>query len=153
MAARSDEIYDLLAPAVEALGYELWGIEMLGSGKHVTLRIFIDRDEGITVDDCAIVSRQVSSELDVADPIPGEYTLEVSSPGWDRPLFFPEQYGRYIGELIKMRFFTSVGGRRGCTGRLLEVDDEAATFDVPDLEEPLRVPFSAVRKAQIVIED
>jgi len=153
VSTRADDLYDLLMPAVEALGYDLWGIELMGSGRRITLRVYIDRDEGITVDDCALVSRQVSSELDVADPIQGEYTLEVSSPGWDRPLFRPEQYSSYIGSLVKARFYVTVGGRRACTGRLVAADDEAAVFDVADLEEPLRVPFASIRKAQIVIED
>ena len=87
MSARVVELQQLLAPVIEALGYELWGVELVAHGRHSLLRIYIDHDEGITVEDCATASRQASAALDVADPFHGAYTLEVSSPGWDRPLF------------------------------------------------------------------
>ncbi|MEG1346390.1 MAG: ribosome maturation factor RimP, partial [Acidaminococcaceae bacterium] len=81
MSSKLEQLQALLAPVVEALGYQCWGIEFISQGKHSVLRIYIDKEDGILVDDCAIVSRQISGVLDVEDPISSEYTLEVSSPG------------------------------------------------------------------------
>jgi len=92
VATKEQQIQALLEPTVEALGYELWGLEYLSQGRHSTLRLYIESEQGISIDDCAAVSEQVSSVLDVEDPITGEYTLEVSSPGMDRLLFKPDQY-------------------------------------------------------------
>lgn len=86
MSRRSDDLNALLGPVVEAMGYEFWGLEYL-QGRGAVLRIFIDKDDGISVDDCAAVSHQASGVLDVEDLISGEYNLEVSSPGMERPLF------------------------------------------------------------------
>jgi len=153
VSARSEELYDMLAPVVASLGVELWGIEVQGSGRNMVLRIYIDSDQGITVDDCAKVSRQVSSELDVEDPIPGEYRLEVSSPGWDRPLFRLDQYPRYVGQKLKLRFTMQVAGKRGCVGTLRSVDGDTLLIDVPGEDGPISVSFQSVRKAHLVIED
>ena len=87
MYPREERLRRLLEPAVEGFGYELLGVQLLAQGHHSKLRVYIDSEEGITVDDCARVSHQVSGVLEVEDPIPGQYTLEVSSPGMDRPLF------------------------------------------------------------------
>lgn len=151
MSTRVDELQNLLAPVVAALGFELWGIELAAHGRHTLLRIFIDGEEGITVDDCAAVSRQVSSTMDVNDPIHSGYTLEVSSPGWDRPLFTREQYQRYVGERLKARLAYPVGGKRNCSGRLVSVDDEGIEVEVT-AEVQLKLPFSAIKKANLVVE-
>ncbi len=100
MASKQEQLHTLIAPVVAALDCELWGLDFLTQGRYSTLRIYIDREgeEGVTLEDCERVSRQVSSVLDVEDPISSRYTLEVSSPGMDRPLFTPEHYGRYIGD-------------------------------------------------------
>ena len=87
MGKIAETLRDSLASIVEALGYEFVGSEIVGQGKHAVLRIYIDSENGITIDDCSKVSYQVSAMLDVEDPIRGEYDLEVSSPGIDRPLF------------------------------------------------------------------
>jgi len=87
VASKEQQLSDMLETTVEALGFELWGVEYLSQGRHSVLRIYIESENGITVDDCAAVSEQVGSVLDVEDPVTGEYTLEVSSPGMDRLLF------------------------------------------------------------------
>ncbi|MFT7177559.1 MAG: ribosome maturation factor RimP, partial [Halioglobus sp.] len=87
MATKDRLLEEMLEPTVKAMGFSLWGIEYSSQGRYSVLRIFIERDSGITADDCAAVSSQVSGILDVEDPISGEYTLEVSSPGMDRRLF------------------------------------------------------------------
>ncbi|MGL4516530.1 MAG: ribosome maturation factor RimP, partial [Shewanella sp.] len=92
MATLESRLVEMLKVPVEALGFQLWGIEYVQAGKHSTLRVFIDGENGINIEDCANASRQVSAVLDVEDPISTEYTLEVSSPGVDRPLFTAEQY-------------------------------------------------------------
>ena len=93
----SDQLSELIQPVVEAMGCELWGIEQLSMGRHSTIKIYIDAEKGIGIEDCAKVSRQVSSLLDVEDPVNGEYTIEVWSPGLDRRLFKLDHYAAFIG--------------------------------------------------------
>ncbi|MCL7571001.1 ribosome maturation factor RimP, partial [Pseudomonas aeruginosa] len=112
MSSKLEQLQALLAPVVEALGYECWGVEFISQGRHSVLRVYIDRPEGILIDDCEAVSRQVSGILDVEDPISGEYTLEVSSPGMDRPLFTLEQFAKHAGEQVKIRLRSPYEGRR-----------------------------------------
>ena len=149
MSRRSDEIQAMLQPVVESLGYEFWGLEYI-QGRGATLRIYIDRDsdEGVSVDDCALVSHQVSGVLDVEDPIPGEYNLEVSSPGMERPLFTIEQWGRYVGEDIQIRLLAPVAGKRRLTATLAAIEGDDVLLDVKG--EALRVPFAQVDRANLV---
>ena len=109
MSKRTEQIRELLAPVVNDMGYELWGIEYL-QGRGAVLRLYIDHEAGITVDDCVAVSHEVSGVLDVEDPIPGEYNLEVSSPGMDRPLFELSQFERYLGEQVQLKLLAPVAG-------------------------------------------
>ena len=100
MANLQERLTDIIRPAVEALEFELWGVEFIRAGKFSTLRVYIDHPEGISVDNCADVSYQVSSLLDVEDPINVEYNLEVSSPGMERPFFNAQQMQPYINETV-----------------------------------------------------
>jgi len=147
VASREQKLQAILAPTVEALGFELWGLEYLAQGRHSLLRLYIDGDDGITVDDCAAVSQQVGSLLDVEDPITGEYTLEVSSPGMDRLLFKLEQYGAYIGESVDLRLRVPFEGRRKFKGVLKGVEGEDVVVQVDDHEYLL--PHSAIDKARV----
>ena len=115
------KLTQLVTPTVEALGLQLWGLEHTAKGKCSVLRIFIDCDSGVTIEDCEQVSRQVSALLDVEDPIVGEYTLEVSSPGTDRLLFTVEQFLQYRGEEVSIRMRSSIDGRRKFKGILQDV--------------------------------
>ncbi len=117
-------LQQLLAPAVSALGYELLGIERIQNGRHCLLRVYIDQEAGITVEDCEKVSHQVSGVLDVEDPIKGAYTLEVSSPGLDRPLFTRAHFERFIGHDIKLRLSKPLNNRRVFTGVLHSMIDD-----------------------------
>lgn len=139
----------MLQPVVESLGYEFWGLEYI-QGRGATLRIYIDRDsdEGISVDDCALVSHQVSGVLDVEDPISGEYNLEVSSPGMERPLFIIDQWARYVGEDIQIRLLAPVAGKRRLTATLTAIEGDDVLLDVKG--EALRVPFAQVDRANLV---
>ena len=147
MATREQQILELLEPTVEAMGFELWGLEYMSQGRHSLLRIYIDGENGITVDDCAAVSEQVSGVLDVEDPIHGEYTLEVSSPGMDRLLFKLEQYAGYIGEVVELRLRSAYEGRRKFKGVLKGVEGEDVVVQVDDHEYLL--PHSAIDRARI----
>ena len=137
----------MLQPTVEELGYELWGLEHLVQGRHSVLRVFIDSPAGISVDDCAAVSEQVSGVLDVEDPITGEYTLEVSSPGMDRQLFRLEQYVGYIGETVEVRLRSAFEGRRKFKGVLKGIEGEDVVIQVDDHE--FLLPYGAIEKARI----
>jgi len=151
VSTRVEELREILAPIVEALGLELWGVELNVHARHSLLRIYIDSENGITVDDCALVSGHASSALDVADPIGNAYTLEVSSPGWDRPLFYPEQFQHYVGERVRMKLAYPVQGQRNCTGRLVAVDAGGVEVEVAQ-EARLVVPFAAIKKANLIVE-
>jgi ribosome maturation factor RimP len=147
MATKDQQITDLLRGTVEALGFELWGVEYLSQGKHSLLRIYIDGENGVTVDDCASVSEQVGSVLDVEDPITGEYTLEVSSPGMDRLLFRLDQYPGFVGEIVDLRLRAPFEGRRKFKGVLTGIEGEDVVIRVDDHEYLL--PHSAIDKARV----
>ena len=112
MARITDKIEALINPVIVDMGYELVGIEYVASGKHSTLRIYIDSENGIGVDDCETVSRQISAIFDVEDPIASQYNLEVSSPGIERPLFHIGHYQRFLGHDIKLRLVRPINGQR-----------------------------------------
>jgi ribosome maturation factor RimP len=147
MATKDQQITDLLRGTVEALGFELWGVEYLSQGKHSLLRVYIDGENGVTVDDCASVSEQVGSVLDVEDPITGEYTLEVSSPGMDRLLFRLDQYPGFVGEIVDLRLRAPFEGRRKFKGVLTGIEGEDVVIRVDDHEYLL--PHSAIDKARV----
>ncbi len=139
----------MIAPIVHAMGCEFWGLEYLSSGRNGMLRIYIEREnDGVTVEDCEKVSRQVSSQLDVEDPITGEYTLEVSSPGMDRPLYTLGQFEKYIGEDVALRLRFPHEGRRKFKGRLNGVEGEDVLLIVDDHE--YLFPLDSIEKANVV---
>ena len=147
VASKERQLSDMLKPTIEALGFELWGLEYLSQGRHSLLRIYIESEAGITVDDCAAVSAQVGSVLDVEDPISGDYTLEVSSPGVDRLLFRLEQFPEYAGELVELRLRSAFEGRRKFKGLLQGIEGEDVVIRVDDHEYLL--PHSAIEKARV----
>ena len=125
-----DELAKLLEPTVERLGYELADLEVRLGGRNGLVRVFIDRPEGIGLDDCEKVSLAVSALLDVEDPLPGNYNLEVSSPGLDRKLTKVEHFHRFTGETVKVSLRFPKEGRRRFRGKLLSVDDENIVVEV-----------------------
>lgn len=149
MASRQEQLQALLAPVVASLDCELWGLEYLSQGRHSTLRVYIevDNDLGVTVEDCEKVSRQISSVMDVEDPIAGEYTLEVSSPGMARPLFTLEQFALYPGEQVSLRLRVPFEGRRNFTGLLNGVEGDDVRVVVDD--EEFLLPIESIEKANI----
>ena len=149
MSSGDQVLKQLLQPVVEALDCELWGIEMQMGGKTKLLRIFIDRDEvGVGIDDCERVSRQASAILDVEDVIAGEYILEVSSPGMDRPLYELDHYARYLGEEIYLRLRFPYEGRRNYKGRLKAIEGDEVVVVVTDSE--FLFPVEGIEKANLV---
>ena len=142
------EIIRLLEPTIERLGYELTDIELKLGGRSGLLRVFIDKDDGVDIDDCEVVSQQVSAILDVEDPIPGNYTLEVSSPGLDRTLTKPAHFRRFMGEDIKVKLRFPLDGRRNFRGALKSADDEVIEVEVDG--ESYRLPLSTIESARLV---
>ncbi|MBT5052488.1 MAG: ribosome maturation factor RimP [Gammaproteobacteria bacterium] len=140
----------LIEPLVEELGCELWGIEKLQQGRQVVLKIYIESAEGINVDDCARVSRQVSAMLDVEDPIPGEYMLEVSSPGVERRLFKPEHFNVCKGEKVQITLRQAFDGRRKFKGLLCGLEDEEVVIRVDDAQE-IVLPMDSIERARVLI--
>lgn len=149
MSAKLQQLETILRPVVEGLGYEFWGLEFRSQGHHSLLRIFIDdAEKGIAVEDCEKVSRQVSGVMDVEDPIQSEYTLEVSSPGMDRPLFQLHQYEEFAGHRVQIRLRMAFEGRRKFQGLLKGVEGEDVVVVVDDHEYLL--PFDSIERANIV---
>ena len=154
MTDKANEIAELLSPTVASLGLELLGAEYLPAPGGATLRLYIDvpadAEEGrlVGIEDCEAVSREVSAQLDVADPISGHYTLEVSSPGVDRPLFTPAQFARFAGETAKVALKLPQDGRRRLQGAIARVEDGRIVFVVDGAEVP--VAFDNIDKAKLV---
>ena len=140
----------LIEPVVQELGCELWGIEKLQQGRQVVLRIYIESADGINVDDCARVSRQVSAILDVEDPIPGEYMLEVSSPGVERRLFKPEHFNVCKGEKVQITLRQAFDGRRKFKGLLCGLEDEEVVIRVDDAQE-IVLPMDSIERARVLM--
>ena len=134
---------------IKTLGFELWGYELFSQGGQSIFRIYIDGNKGVTVDDCSLVSQQVSAMLDVEDPIQGRYALEVSSPGIDRPLFEMEQFNKYIGSQVKIRLAVPLNQKRQYRGVLKRVEGE--NIYLLDLsKQEIMLPFSYIEKANVI---
>ncbi len=143
-------LHALIEPIVVGMDYELVGIEYLPQGKHSILRIYIDKPEGIDVDDCSDVSRQVSAMLDVEDPIKGEYNLEVSSPGLDRPLFTPAHFEQFLHAQVSVRLKMPIEGKRKFVAVIQAINGDAVDLVVDG--KTLTVPFDIIDKANLVPE-
>ena len=154
MTDKANEISALLAPTVTSMGLELLGAEYLPSPGGAVLRLYIDvpqaeaGERNVGIEECEAVSREVSAQLDVEDPISGNYTLEVSSPGIDRPLFAPSHFARFLGQSAKVGLKLPQDGRRRLQGRIDRVEGEAITFDVDG--QPFEVAFDNIDKARLV---
>jgi ribosome maturation factor RimP len=147
MALTVNHIDELLQPGAEALGYELVAVEISGGDTSI-VRVYIDHADGITVTDCAKASRQFSAILDVDDPISNKYTLEVSSPGMDRPLAKPQHFVDVVGQGVKIKMAILVDGRRRFTGELVEANEEFAVVEVDG--EQTELPYEDMDRARLV---
>ena len=148
MRVDSQSLESLFDPIVTGLGYQLWGIEYRSSQKHALIKIFIDHEDGVTLDHCSEVSHQVSAILDVEDPITVPYTLEVSSPGVERPLLKLAHYQHYIGSEIKVRLIWALDGQKNFKGELLRVESDNITM----LADEVEVSFSidTIKRAHLI---
>jgi ribosome maturation factor RimP len=146
----------LLAPAVQAQGYRLVRLRLMG-GKRKTLQILAERPDGqMDVEDCARLSRAVSEVLEASDPISEEYVLEVSSPGIDRPLTAPEDFARFAGHDARVELMRGVDGRRRFKGLLIGLEGDDVVMNVTDLDETarqVRFPYSDIAEAKLVLTD
>ena len=143
-----DELAKLLEPTVERLGYELADLEVRIGSKGGLVRIFIDKPDGIDLEDCEKVSLAVSALLDVEDPVPGNYNLEVSSPGLDRKLTKVEHFQRFEGEIVKVQMRFPIEGRRRFRGTLVSSDDENIVVEVDG--ESHSLPLKTIDTARLV---
>ncbi len=148
MNRRVRDIEQLIEPTVGAMGYELWGIDSNGNGRHEKLCVYIDSSSGIAVDDCEAVSKQLSGLLDVDDSFSDSYTLEVSSPGLDRILFRDKHFQMNVGQLLDIRMEVPLDGRRRVEARLVGIEDSELTVTVDDDE--YLIPLERVRRARVV---
>jgi len=141
-------IRELASPFIESLGLTLWGLEMAGGPGRPTLRVFIEGPEGVDVEHCALVSRQLGLTLDVEDVVPGAYHLEVSSPGLERRFFSVGQMGPYQGREIEVALEQPVDGRKRFRGTLAEVEESAFTLACEGRAH--RLPWNDVTRARLI---
>ena len=148
---RNEELTELLAPVVADLGLECLGVEYSPSHGNGLVRVYIEAaDRAVTVDDCEAVSRQVSATLDVRDPVEGRYTLEVSSPGLDRPLYTPQQFARFIGGAAKIELNLPLNGRRRFQGPILAVEGDTIAVEQDGVR--VEIKHGNIHKAKLVPE-
>lgn len=145
------QLNQLIEPLVESLGYELVLLEFVQTGNSAILRLYLDCEAGVGLDDCARVSREVSALLDVEDPITVHYDLEVSSPGSDRPLAKPEHYERFLGHEVKIETSVPLDGRRRFRGMILGTTEQGVRLGVDRNE--FELPFSRIARARLVPEE
>ena len=139
----------LLEPVVTAMGYQLWGIERHKQPRQLLVRVFIDHEAGITIDDCGKISHQISGVLEVEDPIAGEYTLEVSSPGVQRPLFFLPQFEQHLGDKVFIRLQRNQDGRRKFRGTLAQIEHDIIHL-IDENNDVFELPYNDIDKAHLL---
>ncbi len=141
-----EKLEELVKPIADELNYELYYIEYIKENGDFYLRIYIDKPEGISLNDCEALSRRVSDMLDVEDPISDSYYLEVSSPGLNRGLYKEEHFKRYIGKEVFVKFNGSLSGQKNIKGILKAVDEESITVES---ENELNIPKSKIKSANL----
>jgi ribosome maturation factor RimP len=150
-AALEDKIREIIEPAINALGIELDNIELNKMRGKALLRIYIDREEGITIDDCTLVSREVETLLDVEDPIPYSYVLEVSSPGLDRPLRNIRDFVRFSGRNVRVITKEPIDKQTFFVGQLAEADDNEIVLLLPK-DKTITIDHKNISKARLEVE-
>jgi ribosome maturation factor RimP len=144
-------VREIAERAARDRGVELVHAEVAGAGRSPAVRIFIDKEGGVTHDDCSEVSRHVGTVLDVEDFIPGAYTLEVSSPGLERGLYKAADYERFAGRPARMKTRAAIGGQRNFRGRIVGLEGEEVVFE-DRTSGPVRVPLPEIVKANLEID-
>jgi ribosome maturation factor RimP len=149
---RTAQIIEGIAPLVEQAGLNLWGVELMGQPGGQVLRIYVEAQDGVTIDQCAALSRDISLFLDVEeDLIPGKYTFEVSSPGMERPFFSTEQIRPYVGKHIDVRLSEPIEGRKNFKGLLEKAGENEISVIIDDI--PHELPWAQVARAKLVVSD
>ncbi len=148
MNSKENQIVDLLTPTVEASGCSIWGVEWLVSARKAKLCLYIDRPEGISIDDCERVSRLIGDVLDIAGIVDQKYELEVSSPGLDRILFTADHYQLSVGHKVEARLNYPLDGRKRVTGILVGLRDDEVVVQEDDIEYLL--PLENIQRARVV---
>ena len=152
--AEDARLLELLDPVAEAVGYELVRLRLMGGDKQRRLQIMAERPDGeMNVEDCARLSRAISEVLDAADPISGEYVLEVSSPGVDRPLTRLKDFEAYEGYEARLELDRLVENRKRFKGQLAGVEGDQVAIDLEDEDETALVPFAWISEAKLVLTD
>lgn len=152
MAALEEQVEALVTPAIEAMGYFVVQVTVKDANKSRLLQIMAERaDGGMNVDDCAKISHQVSALLDVEDIIPGEYRLEISSPGIDRPLIKRTDYENHMGHLAKIELLLPINGRKRYTGVLKTLIGDVLTLEVDG--KPVALDYDDIQSAKLVLTD
>src|SRR3990167_3308475 len=149
MRKLDSNLHERLEKLINSMGYEIWGYELISQGRQLIFRLYIDTPKGVTIEDCSQVSYQVSAMMDVEDPFQSRYTLEVSSPGIDRPLFELEHYHQYIGKRVNIRLHLPINRRRQFKGVLHRVEGENIYLLMDDSNE-MRLPYSEIEKANVI---
>lgn len=145
------KISDFVEPAIGSMGLSLWGVEVT-SANRPTVIIYIDNESGVSIDQCAKVSREIGLMLEVEEIINSAYVLEVSSPGLERKFFKPEQVAANIGKKLEVALIISIEGRKNFRGILTETDDEGLVLQLEDQEEPVKLDWDRIRKAKLIHE-
>jgi ribosome maturation factor RimP len=144
-------IWDMIEPLISELGVELEDIELNRLKNRFLLRIYIDKDGGVTIGDCERVSREIEAILDVEDPIPGSYILEVSSPGLDRPLKRPKDFIRFSGKKVRIVTGEPIEGQTFFMGRIIEADEDRVVVSLTK-EREVSIPYGLISMARLEVE-
>jgi len=148
-----DKVKQIAEPMLRSLGLELVEVEYAGSQRGGILRVFIDKQEGVTLDDCEKVSRYLGQALDIDDPIPHHYTFEVSSPGLDRPLKKRDDFVRSIGKKVKVKTSAPIDNQKVFTGRLAEFKEEKVTLQLEGGKgKEIKIPLEQIAQARLEVE-
>ena len=149
--ALKERLRELILPIMDAMGYELQDVELLGKGGRFLLRVIIDKDGGVTLNDCEKASREIEAMLDVEDPIPSSYVLEVSSPGLDRPLRDPGDFNKYVGNMARVITYEPIENQTFFVGKIIEARETDVVLLLPK-ERIIAIPYSNISRARLEIE-
>lgn len=153
MSKVTEVVEELAAPIIQELGLDLVEIEYVKEGKSWFLRVYIDKDPGVDIEDCGLVSERLSEKLDEVDPIPHNYFLEVSSPGAERPLKKEKDFEKAIGKNVLIKTYEPIEGEKNFEGKLLEFDGQTVTIEVKikTRKKTMEIPYEKVANARLAV--
>ena len=145
------KVSQFVEPTIESMGLTLWGVEVTSANRPAVI-IYIDSEKGVSIDQCAEVSRDVGLMLEVEEVIDSAYVLEVSSPGLERKFFKPEQMSAYIGRKLDIALVFSIEGRKKFKGLLQDTNEEGLALKIDDQEDPINIEWDRIKKAKLIHE-